>query len=344
MRQSILALGYAFCWGIGLTLAKLALQGIAPTTLLLIQLLSSVLFLLTLQLAVRLWRQGLGADWRTCWSGSVRRWHSLRQGKAGIFEPALAYLCGTIGLEMTSATNAALLGATEVVLTILLAALLLGERLTLAKLGLASLSFSGIALLMGQESAGQQIADQPTGGPSSLLGDSLILLGVLFAVVYVLISKHQIAQNPGRTGAIGRPLGPLALTTAQQIVGLATTVLGSAILSVINPIFEVNAASITLQFWLLAILSGVLQYALAFLLYITALQQVQVSQAAFYVALIPVFGVGSAIALLGERPSWIQAIGAVLIIGSSYLANHLAQPAAPDPGPDPGHSNHPNDC
>jgi uncharacterized membrane protein len=48
MNNIIFALGYAFCWGVGVTLTKVALSEIAATTLLTIQLLSSVLFLSTI--------------------------------------------------------------------------------------------------------------------------------------------------------------------------------------------------------------------------------------------------------------------------------------------------------
>jgi drug/metabolite transporter (DMT)-like permease len=80
---------------------------------------------------------------------------SLKQGVAGIFEPALAYMIGIFGLKMTTASNASLIGASEVILTIVLAAVFLRERLTRIKLLLTSTSFSGILLLMlGEESAG----------------------------------------------------------------------------------------------------------------------------------------------------------------------------------------------
>lgn len=45
MSNRFIALGYAFCWGIKVTLTKVALSDIALTTLLVIQLSSSELFL-----------------------------------------------------------------------------------------------------------------------------------------------------------------------------------------------------------------------------------------------------------------------------------------------------------
>jgi drug/metabolite transporter (DMT)-like permease len=226
------------------------------------------------------------------------------QGKAGIFEPALAYMFGTIGLEMTSASNASLIGSSEVVLTILLAALFLGEKLTITKSLLAIASFVGVFLVVGNEAR--------TVITHSFAGDLFVLLGVFFAVGYVLISKAQITT-----------ISPLELTFLQQFVGLIIIVFCFSTLSFFAPSYEVSATGISLKFWLLAAISGIMQYALAFLLYLTTLSQVPVSQAAFYIALIPIFGVGSAIILIGEQPSTLQWIGAFFVIGSSYFANKL---------------------
>ena len=91
----------------------------------------------------------------------------------------------------------------------------------------------------------------------------------------------------------------------------------------IDSSYEINATGISLPFWLLAIGSGVMQYALAFLIYLIALQNIPVSHAAFYVALIPVFGIASAVVMIGEQPSLTQWIGGLLVIASSYCMNRL---------------------
>lgn len=290
MKNSLIALSYASCWGVGLTLSKIALAEISPTTLLMIQLISSVLFLFV----VCYFKEGKIPV-------SLK---NLKLGKAGIFEPGLAYMFGTVGLEMTTATNASLIASSEVIMTIVAAAFFLREKLTTRKAILALASFSGVFLLLSQDS--QSVAN------NSLIGDALVLLGTTFAVGYVLISKSQV----NNASAIN-------LTASQQFVGLIVTVIGFGILSVVNQKYEINAFNIPVQFWLLAIVSGIMQYALAFLLYITALNDLNVSSSAFYVALVPVFSVASAILLIGEQPNALQWIGAVLVLTSSYFANKL---------------------
>ncbi len=290
MNKIIIALSYAFCWGVGVTLTKIALSEITATTLLTIQLLSSVLFLATV---CCLKERQLPFSWQR-----------LKQGFAGIFEPALAYMFGIFGVKMTTVSNATLIASTEVILTILFAAAFLGEKLTREKFLLAGISFAGVSLLMLKDTQGASY--------SSLIGDSLVLLGTLFAVFYVLFSKKQIETA-----------NPLQLTTSQQTVGLITTVLCFSVLSILNPSYEVNVANISPQFWLLAVGSGIMQYALAFLLYLVALQNLPVSHAAFYLTLIPVFGVASAVVIIGEQPNLAQWVGGGLVVVSSYYANRL---------------------
>ena len=286
----LIALGYASCWGVGLTLTKVALSGIPATTLLVIQLVASVTFLASL-----------------CWLRDRHlplSWRHLKQGRAGVFEPALAYMVGIFGVDLTTASNATLIGSSEVILTIVLAALLLGESLTRTKLFLAGTSTLGLVLLM--------LHSSETGDQASHLGDFLVLLGTVFAVFYVLLSKRQLTQTP-----------PLQLTTAQQTVGLGVTLVCFGGLSLIHPSYAIHFGGIAPQFWLLAIVSGILQYALAFFLYLTALRHIPASHAAFYVALIPIFGVVSAMLIIGEQPTVFQWVGGGLVILSSSWVHNL---------------------
>jgi drug/metabolite transporter (DMT)-like permease len=289
MNNIAIVVSYAFCWGVGVTLTKLTLSGIPVATLIPIQLLSSVLFLTTI------------------YSFKYRQFpfssKSLKQGAAGILEPALSHMFGIFGLKMTTAGNATLILASEVILTILLAAVFFGEKLTRIKLLLAGTSFTGILLLV--------LKDAEGGSHASVIGDLLVLIGTIFAVFYVVLSKKQIGTA-----------NPLQITAAQQLVGLITTLFCFEALSIIDPIYKISLVGISPKFWLLAVMSGILQ-AFAFLLYLIALQTVSVSQAAFYVTLIPVFGVTSAIIIIGEQPSSIQWIGAGLVISSAYFANRL---------------------
>src|SRR5262245_58860288 len=101
----------AACWGVGTVMSKGTLIYFPPILLLIVQLMAS---------CAVLWIAVLLSKTPVKWS-----WASIRHGWIGILEPGLAYVFGLFGLAQTSATSASLISATEPIMTILLAWLLL---------------------------------------------------------------------------------------------------------------------------------------------------------------------------------------------------------------------------
>ena len=106
----------ALCFGSASTGTKYALGGFEPVSLLAVE-----LVLATVVLWCLVWRRGLRRP------GSLVRVLAL-----GLFEPALAYLGQTAGLDRTSATNGALIMGLECVFVVILAAVLLHEPISVA--------------------------------------------------------------------------------------------------------------------------------------------------------------------------------------------------------------------
>jgi len=67
---------------------------------------------------------------------------------------------------------------------------------------------------------------------------------------------------------------------------------------------------------LYAALSGVVQYALAFWLYLIGLKTLSAGAAALWLTLIPIFGVSGAYLWLGEIPTVPMLLGMALILGA----------------------------
>jgi len=287
VKSLALALGYSMSWGFGLTLSKLGLAYFQPLTLLVIQLCSSLAFL-SLLLLVRDGTAGL-------------RRISPRYGAAGILEPGLAYLLGTVGLSMTSAVSASLIGTSEVLVTILAAALILREPVSSVRLMLAAVGTVGVALIA--------LADISGPAMRSTTGDLLVFAGVLCATGYALLSAPM-----------ARKINPLPLVISQQILGLAT-VLPIWLLLSSKEIFLSPTLTPHLGAWLLAVTAGVLQYALAFYFYLSAVSTMDVSRATLFLILIPVFSAISAMALLGEGLALLQVVGGAIILVAAYLAS-----------------------
>lgn len=272
----------AACWGFAIVMSKGALSYFPPFTLLVVQLATSIAFLWT---AIGLTGQSTRLD-RSAMLASL----------SGVLEPGLAYAFGITGLALTSAANTSLIGATEPLLIVGLAWLFLRERTSVTGILAIMIAILGVAMV-GLPNVESSALDSP------LVGNVLVLLGTIFAALYVVITSRLVTT-----------IAPLPLAALQQSVGFlfALLLLAGALASG----FEQLPEWPPLGALLLAAASGILQYALAFWLYLLGLRVFRASFAALFLALIPVFGVGGAIVFLGESMAAVQWLGCILIIGA----------------------------
>lgn len=274
----------AACWGLGTVLSKSALAHLPPLTLLVIQLTASLGLLWPL-----LWMQ------RTRIPGNRRL---LGLGLLGWLNPGLSYTLSLIGLSQTTASLSALLWATEPVLIVGLAWLLLRERPTPGFLLLAGLATGGVIVTIGAD----------LGHPGQLIGNALILGGVLCCALYTVLAWRL---NDG--------LSPLLIVTIQESLAVGWALL----------IWPVEWGQITLaslrqipaQAWTLAVLSGIVYYGLAFWFYLQGLRRTSASEAGLFINLVPIFALVGAYTMLAEalRPS--QWLGGALVLMAVFGLN-----------------------
>jgi drug/metabolite transporter (DMT)-like permease len=265
----------ALFWGSAATFIKFALDSWQPMTLLTVQLLGANLVL-----------------WITLLVRGYRRPSQLgRLALIGLLEPGLCYALITIGLQYTTAANAAVIAGLESCLVVVLAAIFLRERIAgRGILGLL-LAVVGVLALAGAH------PDSPVN-----IGDVLTLAGILSAAVYVLVAR-----------GIAGTVDSLTMTAHQFAFGLA----------VILPFGLVEGPSATRDHsagdWLTAISIGVIGFAGSFLLYNYALAHVRASRAGIVLNLMPIFGVASAVVVLDEWITVWQACGAALVVASIFI-------------------------
>jgi drug/metabolite transporter (DMT)-like permease len=288
------AVGATFCWGAGMTLTKLALGHFEPSLLLLVQLLASITFLVLILLTM-----GIRT---TSWP------QLLRHSRLGLLEPGMAYFLGLEGLNRITAAEAVVLSSTESIMIVLLAWMLAIERPRGVVLLLAVVGAAGAVLVAGSHL-------QYAGGAFSLWGDLLVLGGVLSAAVYVVYSS--------RLASVTEPIPALI---GQQVVAM----LFAAGIHLALGDVGFSVPSVSTSGWVLAVTSGIVQYACAFWLYLWALKGLRADEAGLYLSLIPVFGLMIAIPVLGERLSLLQWTGTLVIIGTIVVLTRIRedQPAA----------------
>lgn len=271
----------AACWGVGTVVTKQVIDDVSPLTLLPVQLAASTAFLLAVAAARR-------EPFR--WTPALRRLAGL-----GVLNPGLAYALGLVGLTTITASMSVLLWAAEPVLILLLAALLIGERIPVA-LGLSlGVALAGVLLVVYQPGA--------AGDPG---GVALTLAGVGCCAVYAVLARRFILDDASLTVALAQQVVALIfavmLATGAEAAGAAGWAVG-----------RLDAGD-----WLGAVVSGVLYYGLAFWLYLTGLRHVPASSAGAFLPLIPVFGVAGGY-LVGERLEPRQWFGAALVVAATVL-------------------------
>jgi drug/metabolite transporter (DMT)-like permease len=280
LRASLALAGSAACWGLATVATKGQLAEVPPLPMLAIQLVASVAFLWTAMLVTRTPIQLDRA--------------ALRASLSGLLEPGLAHTAGTAGLALTTASATTLIAATEAPLTVLLAWLFLRERISRPTLVVAAVAGAGVGLVILPD------LDAPGGG--SLAGDGLVALATLLASVYVIVSRRLVGG-----------MAALPLVALQQTVGLFWSVLallGAAALGWV----PIGLSGLTPRTIALAALTGVVQYAIAFWLWLVGLRHLPASRATLFLALIPVFGVAGGAVALGERLGPSQWIGAAVVL------------------------------
>ncbi len=273
--------GSAACWGGATVMTKGALDAFPPFTLLAIQLSASVA---ALWVAVVLLRQRVGP---------VRP--AMRAASTGVFEPGLAYAVGVPGLALTTAGNASVVAAMEPVFVVLLVWIAFGLRPDARVAAAIGTAFAGVCLV--------SLPDLSGLGEGDVRGDALVLLGTAFAAVYVVASSRFVADT-----------APLVLTALQQSVGLAValSILAVALVTGFERLPEAPGGDMLL----LAVGSGLVQYALAFWLYLVGLRHLPVSVAGLFLTLTPLFGVAGGMLFLEESATALQLLGAALILGA----------------------------
>lgn len=280
LRRDLVSLVLAaVSWGLGTVVSKAALGEIPPVSLLATQLASSLVVLAILMRA-----QGI----------PLRGDTSPLLARLGILNPGMAYALGLLGLMTITASMSVLLWALEPVMILVLAAIVLRERLTPAILMLSGAALGGIVL----------VVYDPASMAGQAVGIGLALAGIACCAAYTVITRRTIPDARETSQVV----------FAQQAYGLLFALLLVATFAVLGQ--PVAPARLTPLGVTSALVSGVLYYAGAYWLYLGALRRVPASIAAGSFYLIPIVGVAAGAVVLGERLSTLQWIGAGVVLAA----------------------------
>jgi drug/metabolite transporter (DMT)-like permease len=271
-------------WGLTGVLSKYLLDTTAPMIVVLIQLSSSVLVswvIVTIKFEeVEISREFLLAS------------------AIGVLHPGLSTTLGIVGLVHLDASISSTIWALEAAMTMVLASMMLDEKLRVIQIVLAIVSVGGVIFTT-------MNGDQTRNSVESLYGFLLVLIAVVSCALYAVFSR-QISKDSAAE--------PLLLVASQQTIGLLVCLAMFPFHWSAERLGDLNAISIDI--WLVCAVTGTLAFLVAMGLFLAALRHLSAGFASSFLILTPVFGLGSAFLLLGEVLTGWQWIGVLIILMS----------------------------
>lgn len=280
-----LLLGTMAIWGANLSVVKLLFESLEPMLVGVLRMAVSALALTAL------------VAWRRLPWPMLRRGQWLTLAGGAVLMIYLNQLCFTEGVSRTAAANAALIIALNPLVSALVAALLLGERLTPARLAGVALGFGGVAAVV----LSRPGAVLGSGG----LGD-LLVFGSVMTWVLGGVGVQRLARelDSGLVSAMMGVIGTLLLA-AHLLLRPAPVV--------------VDWPRITLGTVALLIISSLLATAVGALVWNRALVVLGVARTALYAYWVPIFGVLFAVLLLGEPLTAWHGVGLAAVLAGTWL-------------------------
>lgn len=288
LRARALVVLLGMCWGLNWVAVKIALEEVRPWSL---RCLGMGLGTVTL-FAWAAWR---GRSLRIA-SGRARRQLAiagvLNIAAFGVFT-ALAQLAG-------STSRVTIVTYTMPIWSVLLARIVLGERLDRWRVAAVALAATGLAVL---------IAPLLPAGLTAGLGWAL-LAALTWAAGTVYLKAARIEGDP------------IALAAWQIAAGALAVVGGAAVFEGLPRGWPQHTST-----WLAVVYHVLLGIALPYLLWFGIVGRMPAATAALGTLLVPVVAVLGAIALLGERPTAADGVGFALIFAAAAAV--LLGPPAP---------------
>ncbi len=223
-------------------------------------------------------------------------WLYLLLAGAGVFPGQVLVTWGT---RMSTASNAAIIMLSIPVCTAVFAFLFLGERMNRVRWFSFAVAIVGVLLCSRGEIEGMDMS------AAYLAGNALIMAGTLGSAFYNSYGKKALRRYS--------PMEMLFYTYVAMFVLLTPLVVAQ------ESDVLLRVASFTATTWLgLALLTFFHNY-LSMVLFLTALKELDATQAALSNYLITFFGVPIAAIWLGERLGTAALIGGALVLASTLL-------------------------
>jgi drug/metabolite transporter (DMT)-like permease len=276
-----------FFWAASFIATKTALDNIPPLTVVTLRMMiSSLCFLLWLIFrGKKISYQG--PSW-------LRRLFLL-----SIFGTGLHYGIQTIGLQYTTASNASLYAITGPISIAVLAALLLGEKITWKKALGIGCALLGVLMVMGIDTI---MAFELKG---RLLGDLLVFASIFMWGLFTVLGKDMMRQ-----------MSAVDLTAVVTFMGTLYMIPVGGIETLSR---SFSLVSIPIDAWAAVAFLGITCSFLATLLFFFALERTESQKVGVYMYTIPPMSYIMAAVVLNETIGFNLIIGSLIVLAGVYL-------------------------
>jgi drug/metabolite transporter (DMT)-like permease len=270
----------AFCWGANFPLAHLVVGEMSP-------------------MAAAVGRFGIAAIVLLAMA-AIRREpvrlirHAPTLGLLSLVGVVLFNVLFFFAMQRTSATNGALLMATNPLLTALLAGLFLGERVSPRHLAALPIALGGVAMVVLGNGANVSLS----------LGDSLMVGADLSWATYNVLARRLMPA--------GSPIANMAAMMTYSVFGLIAVALISGESMSIPLSLNPPAAALVVM--------ATLGTVVAYLCYNSGIAKLGAGRAALFLNTVPVWAMIVS-ALLGHPPSGVQIVGGAIVLTAVVFAS-----------------------
>jgi drug/metabolite transporter (DMT)-like permease len=245
--------------------------------------------------------------------GAIRR-SPVRFATAGLPGVVAAQLGLTWGVQKSHASNAAVLNLTIPVLTALMAAAMLGERMTRVRWFSFLLAIAGVVIVSDVDWGSVEVFRSEYAA-----GNLLIFASCLGSAFYNTYSKRLLET-----------FSP-AEVLLYSFVAADAALLG--LMLVVERWSLARLGSLGWDAWLSLAAIALFSLTASMLLFFWVIHRITVTQASLSIYLLPVFGVLISTVTVGERLTWRLVAGGALVVASTFLVTtweerRKARPAA----------------
>ncbi len=284
-------------WASSLILAKIAfLEGLTPIIFVALRYTIACPFLIVAVYMSRR-RSRLRGDIRSNWRIILL---------AGLTGPFLSQVLQYIGLSMTTASETILLLNISPVFAVLMAAPVLKEKITSEKIGGLFLAAIGAGLIV---LGGTPLND--AFDPLHLLGNAIVIVSTFLFAVNGIAGKMAV-----------KSVDAVSLTLYSTLFAVPFIWLSATFTEDITVILQLS-----MSVWAIILWVGVVNTALAFILYYNAMNHIEASRIQIALNLITVWGVLMAFLVLGEPLFALQLVGGALTIIGVIIAHRIREAA-----------------